>query len=317
MGDVAPSSSCVGDEPAPSAVRAGAGVGVTRRCDDETAAAWFHRIVGANVVGIAYGIDDKILDANEALMTALGAKPMDLEVGVSVPALFGIDEEAITTVFGGGAHGYDITRVDGTQAHLLASGIRLSGREWLIVAVDLTDLKASERAVRHLALHDPATGVPNRRLLMDRLEHALARASRQRSVVGVLFCDVDRFKSVNDTFGHRTGDSVLQTVARRLQSVLRQYDTVARVGGDEFVILLETLADPTDASHLAERARLAVAHPIEIGDNTVSITASIGVAVAHGGSDTADSVLRRADDAMYLAKGYGRNQVAFSSQDFT
>jgi diguanylate cyclase (GGDEF)-like protein len=99
--------------------------------------------------------------------------------------------------------------------------------------------------------------------------------------------------------------------------VLRQYDTVARVGGDEFVILLETLADPTDASHLAERARLAVAHPIEIGDNTVSITASIGVAVAHGGSDTADSVLRRADDAMYLAKGYGRNQVAFSSQDFT
>jgi diguanylate cyclase (GGDEF)-like protein len=315
MGDDAPSSASVGDEPASTVLRAGASS--TRLGDDETAAAWFHRIAGANVVGIGYGVDGIIVDANDALTAAVGARPGDFDIGVPAHELFQVDEQAIEGLFEGGSDSYDIKRLDGSPAHVLASRIRLGPGEWLLITVDLTDMKAAERAVRHLALHDATTGVPNRRLLMDRLEHALARARRQGSVVGVLFCDVDRFKSVNDTFGHRAGDSVLQTAARRLQSVLRQYDTVARVGGDEFVVLLESLADPTDATYLAERARLAVAQPIEIGDRTVSITASIGVAVTNDCSDTADSLLRRADDAMYLAKRNGRNQVAFSAQDFS
>lgn len=316
MGDTAPSSSPRESEPAPHG-RNDAGVRHLRGCTVEIAAAWFHRIVGANVVGIGYGIDHRILDANGALRAAIGIQPVDLDIGVPVHALFGVDGEAIDMLVGRGPCAYDITRVDGTRAHLLASAVRLGEHDWLLLAVDLTERHAAERAIRHLALHDPTTGVPNRRLLMDRLEHALARARRQQSIVGVLFCDVDGFKHINDTFGHRTGDSVLQTVALRLQSVLRQYDTVARVGGDEFVILLESLSDPTDATHLAERARLAVAQPIEFGERTLSITASVGIAVTAGRKDTADSLLRRADDAMYLAKAHGRNQVAFSADDLT
>ena len=316
MVDVARRASSTGDEPA-SNVSRDVRAGPLRECDVETAAAWFHRIVAADLFGVGYGIDDHLVDANGALRAGVGLQSLDLDIGVPLHTVFGVDEDAIASIFEGGPHGYDITRVDGTPAHILASAIRVSEREWLMLAVDLTERKAAERAVRHLALHDPTTGVPNRRLLMDRLEHALARASRRQSIVGVLFCDVDRFKDINDTFGHRTGDAVLQTAALRLQSVLRQYDTVARVGGDEFVILLESLADPTDATHLAERVRLAIAQPIELGEHTLTITASIGIAITADGTDNADALLRRADDAMYLAKTRGRNQVAFTAQELT
>ena len=316
MDDGARSTASLGGEPTPNLLPE-SGVGSLRGCDVETAVVRFHRIVDANVIGIGYGIDTRIVDANAALMAAVGVQPIDVDIGVPLHTIFGLDAKAIDMLFDGQVNGYDITRIDGTHAHVLASAIRVGERDWLLLAVDLTERKAAERAVRHLALHDPTTGVPNRRLLMDRREHALARASRQNSIVAVLFCDIDRFKHINDTYGHRTGDAVLQTAALRLQSVLRQYDTVARVGGDEFVILLESLADPTDATHLAERARLAVAQPIELGDNTLKITTSIGIAVASNSDATADTILRRADDAMYLAKAQGRNQIAFQPRDIT
>jgi diguanylate cyclase (GGDEF)-like protein len=315
MDDVERSTSSRGDDPTQT-VRDDAGGGGLRDCAVEEAAARFYRVVEANVIGVGLGIEGRIVDANAALMDALGMQAVDIDIGVSLHTIFGIEMGAVHTLFEGQANGYDVTRVDGTRAHVLAAAIHLGQRAWLLLAADLTERKAVEQAVRHLALHDPTTGVPNRRLLIDRLEHALKRASRQQSIVAVLFCDLDRFKHVNDTYGHRTGDTVLQAAALRLQSALRHYDTIARVGGDEFVILLESLADPSYATRLAERLRTAIAQPIALANDAVEITASIGIAIASH-PDTADSLLRRADDAMYLAKTRGRNQVAYDQQNVT
>jgi diguanylate cyclase (GGDEF)-like protein len=291
-------------------------VGFLCGSDDRDAAAWFRETVNANVVGIGYGIERRVIDANAAFLGAIGATAVDLRAGISLAALFDSDDALIDTFLRGGAREYSITRVDGDRAHVIASAIHRDGQHgWLVVTIDLTERKAAERAIEHLALHDPTTGVPNRRLLIDRLEQALARARRQRSITGVLFCDIDKFKHINDTYGHRAGDTALQTAALRLESILREGDTVARVGGDEFVILLERLLDPTDATRLAERARIAINEPIEIDDHSVQITASVGVALTSG-LDDADALLRRADDAMYLAKARGRDQVALDPQDF-
>jgi diguanylate cyclase (GGDEF)-like protein len=286
-------------------------IGRLHGCDNKTAGVRYRRIVEANVFGIGYGRERLLIDANAALMAAIGAQPVDLEIGIPLHVLFAIDDAAVDTLLDGRTRAYDITRVDGTQAHLVASRIPLHADDWLLLAVDLSERKAAERAIRHLALHDPTTGVPNRRLLMDRLEHALARASREHSITAVLFCDIDRFKEINDAYGHRAGDAVLQTTAQRLGEVLRHYDTVARVGGDEFVVLLERLANPTDAAKLAERARLALSEPIAIDNTDIHVTVSIGVALTVAAAHNPDTLLRRADDAMYDAKDRGRNQVAF------
>jgi diguanylate cyclase (GGDEF)-like protein len=130
-----------------------------------------------------------------------------------------------------------------------------------------------------------------------------------------LFCDVGNFKNVNDAYGHRVGDTVLQTVARRLESILRENDTVARAGGDEFVVVLGDLGDPTEATRIAERARLALSEPMPIDGEELRITASLGVALNIEAGDTVETLLRRSDDAMYLAKERGRNQVAFAGDD--
>lgn len=286
-----------------------------RRCDRAVAGAWFDQLVAANVCGIGYGHGGLLIDGNDALLKAIGAQALDLEIGISLRALFGLDEAAVRSVLRAPASEYDLTRIDGTQGHVWAAAVPIDDLDCLIIVVDLSERKAAELAIRRLALHDPTTGVPNRRLLMDRLEHALARARRDRSVVALLFCDIDRFKEVNDRYGHRAGDAVLQTAAMRLASVLRQYDTVARVGGDEFVILLGHVADRTDATHLAERARVAIKQPMELDDRALQVTASVGIAVTAGAKYDADTLLRRADDAMYLAKARGRDQVAFDPDD--
>jgi diguanylate cyclase (GGDEF)-like protein len=293
-------------------------VGVLGGVDDSKTAERFRELVDANVVGVGYGRADRIYDSNAALMSTIGAQPTDLRVGIPLSRLFGRNADNVEAFLSGPTHECDITRVDGKPAHLLTACIRLPQEPgWLVITVDLTERKAAERAIEYLALHDPTTGVPNRRLLIDRLGQALVRAARQQSVTGVLFCDIDRFKHINDTYGHRTGDAVLQTTALRLESVLRKGDTVARVGGDEFVILLENLPDPTDASRLAERARVVINQPIDIDQYQLRVTTSVGIALACGPDEDADSVLRRADNAMYVAKDRGRNQVALDTATFS
>ncbi len=173
---------------------------------------------------------------------------------------------------------------------------------------DVTERRAAERLLEHQALHDPLTGLPNRALFLDRLQHALARARRPGTSLAVYFCDVDNFKDVNDSLGHGAGDELLIALPPRLREGLRAGDTVARFGGDEFVILCEELATEGEAIRIAERIGEAFALPFALDGRPHHLSVSIGVVFARGGTATATEVLRDADAAMYRAKGGGKGR---------
>jgi diguanylate cyclase (GGDEF)-like protein/PAS domain S-box-containing protein len=280
-----------------------------------TSAERFQRFVDSNILPICYGEDDHILDGNRAFLDLLGIQRRDLKRGRPLSELLTPKEthEGMDVFHGGDAAEYEFTRGDGTIGYVLVAGVSLEPESgWIAVAVDLTERRTAEEEARNLALHDPLTGLPNRRLLLDRLNRALSRDSRPGELVGLLFCDLDQFKLVNDEYGHAGGDRLLHDVARRLEHQARAGDTVARVGGDEFVIVLERLASPDDATHTAERIRAALAQPIRAGEQEMHVTCSIGVAVAADGATDVDSLLAHADAAMYRAKQEGRNRVATS-----
>lgn len=182
---------------------------------------------------------------------------------------------------------------------------------YLFNAQARSQARASSDQLRHRALHDPLTGLPNRDLVKDRLEQALTKSHRSSADVGVLFVDLDQFKLVNDTFGHHVGDQLLIAVADRLAAVLRPGDTLGRLAGDEFVVLCEGLTTPALADEIAGRVVGALTAPFSIGTNEISIAASVGVATARdgpGASGGSHAVLRHADAAMYAAKRRGGNQ---------
>jgi diguanylate cyclase (GGDEF)-like protein/PAS domain S-box-containing protein len=189
---------------------------------------------------------------------------------------------------------------DGSWRWLLWSA-RCDGDTWYAAARDMTDRMWLERQ----ALHDPLTRLPNRLLLMDRTRQALARLHRSEGVVALLFIDLDRFKAVNDTFGHEVGDQVLVEVSERLQEMMRDSDTVARLGGDEFVILGEEIDSDAEALALAERVLGALRKPLTVGSAEVSMPASVGVSVSRNPDADPEAMLREADVAMYRAKGAG------------
>jgi diguanylate cyclase (GGDEF)-like protein len=180
----------------------------------------------------------------------------------------------------------------------------------------LGEMQRNEQQLWHLANHDALTGLPNRVQCLDRLGHALARTRREGRSTAVLFCDLDRFKQVNDGFGHAGGDAVLIEVARRLDASLRETDTVSRLGGDEFVIVCEAFNDITDIEALAERLIAIVNEPIlmDDGDGTATVGLSVGIAEASAGS-TVDGLLDRADVAVYEAKQSGRNGFATAPEE--
>ncbi|HET6866263.1 MAG TPA: EAL domain-containing protein, partial [Solirubrobacteraceae bacterium] len=173
------------------------------------------------------------------------------------------------------------------------------------VLADALERQAIEDAIRERAVHDPLTGLPNRVLFVDRLEHALARLGRQDSLAAILFLDLDHFKLVNDSLGHHVGDELLTAAAPRLRQALRSSDTVARFGGDEFGILLEDIASERDAIETAERIAAIFARPFVLSGSEHFVTTSIGIALARGG-ERADELIRDADAAMYRAKDRGR-----------
>ena len=160
--------------------------------------------------------------------------------------------------------------------------------------------------LEHQAFHDSLTGLANRVLLKERLEHALARARRRRSPLAVLFIDLDGFKRVNDSLGHDSGDMLLVGVGERLVSMVRDCDTVARLGGDEFAIILEEMDSPDRAAEVADRLISSLLASFEIDSKTVSVTASVGIAVCEAGDSTSEELLANADVAMYSAKGNGK-----------
>ena len=179
------------------------------------------------------------------------------------------------------------------------------------VTRDVTERNELERRLRHLALHDPLTGLPNRILFIDRLAHALARSDRLPGSPALLFLDIDRFKWINDTLGHGAGDELLKTMAARIAGSVRQEDTVGRFGGDEFVVLCEDIAGEQAARIVADRIVEALEPPFLIAGREVSIAASVGVVLARGGEETPERLLGDADTAMYQAKehGSGRYEV--------
>ncbi len=172
-------------------------------------------------------------------------------------------------------------------------------------------LEAANRQLRHLATHDSLTGLPNRILLEDRLSQAIAHATRDDHTFAVAVFDLDRFKVINDSFGHGIGDELLKEVARRLQGIARGIDTVVRLGGDEFVMIIDHLSVPADAQVVAQRAIAALQKPLHIGEKEISSSASVGIALFPQDGNSVEALMAHADAAMYFVKQHGRNNVQY------
>ncbi len=182
------------------------------------------------------------------------------------------------------------------------------------VKEDITELKRLQDQLTRLAHYDALTDLPNRALFMDRLAQALARAHRRETAFALLYMDLDGFKAVNDTCGHAAGDALLAAVARRLQEAVRASDTVARMGGDEFTVLLEDIHGPEDALRVAEQIRAALAAPFPHGDAECRVGISIGIACHPADGTDSDALLRAADGALYQVKRAGRGGIRFHGE---
>ncbi len=261
-----------------------------------------------------------LLDADG--VTAMTNRRMAAMLGVEAAELVGRPALDFLERVPTGSDGEELTlvRPDGTVTWALMVASPVEGEPGspaglLLMVSDLTDRKSAEAALIHQAFHDGLTGLPNRALFVDRLRHALARSARRGADAAVLFLDIDRFKLVNDSLGHSVGDEVLRVVADRLRSVLRAGDTVARFGGDEFVLLCEDVVDGGEALGLAERVAKALARPLAVADQEISLSASIGIALSHGAGEGADVLVRDADSAMYQAKDHGRDRIEVFGDD--
>jgi diguanylate cyclase (GGDEF)-like protein/PAS domain S-box-containing protein len=261
--------------------------------------------------------DGIILYANQALADLVGASCSRI-VGQPVLALLTEPSwprvrDMIGPASPGGSIEAVLLTVDKQEVPALVGASALTVDQTHITCLTITDLTSERNAeanLAHLAQHDALTGLPNRTLLTDRIQHALERRTTGTGQLALLFCDVDGFKNINDAYGHQVGDAVLKTIATRILSTIRPQDTVARMGGDEFVVLCEDLADPGTAAMVAARLSAAVAAVIPTSIGEIETTLSIGVALAgHGDDVSSDTLLRDADEAMYKAKRQGPNVI--------
>ncbi|HEX6101138.1 MAG TPA: EAL domain-containing protein [Thermoanaerobaculia bacterium] len=253
--------------------------------------------------------------ASDAVRNLLGYEPSEV-LGTPIrdiihpddrPALREIIPDAMGRTFS-----YRARRKDGTVVWFESTSRAIVGDDGAIseivsVSRDVSERRRAEEQIEYQAYHDALTGLPNRLLFRDRLTIALAHAKRQRTPLVVMFLDLDRFKNVNDTLGHSLGDELLRVVAERLRSVLREGDTIARMGGDEFTVLLSDLKNDDDAAKIAQKLLDTVAQPVRVEGHELYLTTSIGIALFPNDGDTAELLLKNADSAMYRAKEVGRN----------
>jgi diguanylate cyclase (GGDEF)-like protein len=207
-------------------------------------------------------------------------------------------------------HCYDRTRPNGTV--LEVRGMPLEGGGFVTTYLDVTEQRRNQRLVEHMAHHDPLTDLPNRILFNDRLKTAVAQVKRG-GLMAVHYLDLDDFKPINDNHGHQAGDRLLVNVAKRMQGTVREHDTVARLGGDEFAIVQTGIHARGDAAVLANRILDSFHEPFSVGDLSVSVGVSIGIALGPEDGTTSDDLLKKADDALYSSKSGGRNRFSFYS----
>jgi diguanylate cyclase (GGDEF)-like protein/PAS domain S-box-containing protein len=202
-------------------------------------------------------------------------------------------------------------RKDGSQCYIsnryTSGSHRDIGAQSYVVTTDVTERKREQDTIRRLAFHDPLTGLPNRALFNDRVDVALARARRDGDRLAVLLMDLDHFKEVNDNLGHTTGDQLLQAVGERLTALLRESDTICRMGGDEFLILLTGITAADAVTKVAHRVLESIRRPFVIDGHELKITTSLGIASYPDDAEDIDTLIKQTDFAMYLAKERGRD----------
>jgi len=269
----------------------------------------------------------RVLSANRAICKAGSFDPAELLHGTldfvridelsapRVPALWSVAESR-----GWWRGEVTIARRDGSAfpAWAVLTAVRdASGAiaHYIFSCLDISDRKASEEQVRYLAHHDVLTGLPNRSVAEGRLRDAIQRSRETDQPVGVLFIDLDRFKTINDSLGHQTGDQLLRLVAQRLTSSIREVDTVSRFGGDEFVVLLNGVSGSGEALQIAQRLMASLREPYAVDAMELKVSSSVGIALFPGDATDMDELMRHADAAMYEAKAKGRDSVYFFSSD--
>ena len=268
-------------------------------------------------VGIAEIRDRRIVRTNAQLETMLGYEP-DAMLGEPVSIFYPAEtsHEKFSEIRDPLARGLtverdvQVPRRDGSLLWVALTSRAIDptqpGSPVIAVLNDITDRREREAAMHRLAHEDALTGLPNRRLLEDRLRHALMRARRRGGCVALLVLDLDGFKRINDSHGHEAGDQVLAAVGARLLACVRATDTVSRIGGDEFVVLLDDPMQPEDAGRIAQKLVAAASEPVMFKDRPLHVGASVGISVAPHDSLDAEALLRCADEAMYRAKQSGR-----------
>ncbi len=281
-------------------------------------------LVGRNLVAVCAIRGETILCINERCATLLGYSDADLDAGVPLrdvvaaadwPKVEQSFRQTIANPGSSSAITFNAVRKDGSIVVLeMVAAVASRPEPKMLVAVltDITEKARADTQLNYLAFNDALTGLPNRALLFDRMRQTIMASRRSGRGFALLACDLDDFKIVNDTFGHETGDAVLQIAAERLRSCCREVDTAARMGGDEFVVILPGVVEPSHAALVAGRVIVALAEPIDVGSERRSVGVSLGIAFYPQDGQTVDTLFRSADAAMYASKVAGGNCFSFA-----
>jgi diguanylate cyclase (GGDEF)-like protein/PAS domain S-box-containing protein len=271
----------------------------------------------ATTEGIAFQVDGVVVDCNSAGARMMRCTEADI---IGKPISKFIAPESLETVLANIRNNYErpyeatLVRHDGSRliVELIGRDVQIDGRAVRMTAFrDISERKQAEARIQFLAHHDTLTHLPNRAMVMDRLQVVLAAARRQSRMVAVMFLDLDNFKTINDSLGHHAGDALLKRVSARLKDSVRDSDLVGRLGGDEFLIVLTNLAREDDVLPVVEKIAESISEPFSLEEQVLSVSGSIGISVFPKDGNTPDTLVRNADAAMYLAKDQGRSNYQF------